>query len=67
MPNTANQNQHVITQSNKLLRVKGVLQILPVSRSHFLQGVKDGLYPKPIKLSQRVTCWRESDILALTK
>jgi len=36
--------------------------IIPVARSTFWQGVKNGLYPKPIKLSPRVTVWRVEDI-----
>ena len=48
-----------------LLRIKQVLQIVPVSRSNWWQGVKDGRFPKPLKLSERVTCWRASDIRAL--
>lgn len=51
--------------NDSLLRVKQVLDILPVSRSGFWAGVASGRYPKPIKLSPRVTCWRKSEILAL--
>lgn len=48
-----------------LLRVNQVLRFVPVSRSNWWEGVKTGRYPKPIKLSERVTCWRSSDIRAL--
>jgi len=48
-----------------LLRIKQVLRFVPVSRSHFWQGVKTGKYPKPVKLSERVTCWRAEDIRQL--
>ncbi len=48
-----------------LLRVKQVLKYIPVSRSHWWQGVKEGRYPKPIKLSERITVWRASDIRQL--
>ena len=52
----------------KLLRINQIIpDILPVSKSHFWAGVKSGKYPKPIKLSARVTAWRESDILALVR
>ena len=44
-----------------LLRLWQVLALVPVSRSHWWAGVKDGRYPKPIKLSARVTVWRASD------
>jgi prophage regulatory protein len=50
-----------------LLRIKQVLKFVPVSRSHFWQGVKSGKYPKPLKLSERVTCWRASDIRDLVE
>lgn len=45
-----------------LLRVWQVLQIIPVSRSGFWQGVRDGRYPQPIKLSPGVTVWQASKI-----
>jgi prophage regulatory protein len=53
-------------QKDRLLRLSQIIpDILPVSKSHFWQGVKDGRYPQPIKLSKWITAWRESDILAL--
>ena len=45
-----------------LVRIKHVLRFVPVSRSHWWAGVKTGKYPKPIKLSARVTVWRVEDI-----
>jgi len=48
-----------------LLRIKQVLQFVPVSRSAWWAGVKAGFYPKPVKLSERVTCWKAADIRAL--
>lgn len=54
-----------LPETGRLLRLPQVLEILPVSKSHFWQGVKDGRYPAPVKLSERITCWRESDILTL--
>jgi len=38
---------------------------IPVSKSTWWQGVKDGRFPKPIKLGPRVTVWRAEDIRAL--
>lgn len=38
---------------------------LPISRSSFWAGVKDGRFPKPRKISARVTVWLEEDIFAL--
>jgi prophage regulatory protein len=45
-----------------LLRVKQVLRFVPVSRSNWWAGVKAGRFPKPFKLSERVTVWRVADI-----
>ena len=38
--------------------------IIPVSKSTWWVGVKAGRYPKPVKLSARVTAWRVEDIQA---
>lgn len=43
----------------------GVAPIVPVSATTWWEGVKAGRYPKPIKLSERVTVWRAADIRAL--
>ena len=51
--------------SPNLLRLPAVLQRFPVSRSKFLQGVKDGIYPKPVTITPRCVAWRDSDISAL--
>ena len=50
---------------DRLLREKHVRERIPVSHSEWWKGVREGRYPKPIKLSERVTCWRESDIRKL--
>jgi prophage regulatory protein len=39
--------------------------ILPVGRTTFLNGVKSGKYPKPVKLGERSIAWRVEDIRAL--
>jgi prophage regulatory protein len=39
--------------------------ILPISRTSFLNGVKSGKYPKPVKLGERTTAWRVEDIRSL--
>jgi len=49
----------------KLYRLQDVLERVPVSRSHWWAGVASGKFPKAIKLSDRVTVWKSSDITAL--
>jgi len=39
--------------------------LFPVSKSTWWSGVRDGRYPKPVKLSIRCTAWRIEDIRAL--
>lgn len=39
--------------------------IIPISKSSWWAGCKTGRYPKPVKLGNRTTAWRVSDILAL--
>ena len=50
---------------DNLLRLPEVLAIFPVSRSCFLQGVKDGRYPKPHRISARSVAWSAEDIRQL--
>jgi len=38
---------------------------IPVSKSTWWAGVKEGRYPKPIKLGRRITAWRVEDIRKL--
>jgi len=39
--------------------------LIPVGRTTFLNRVKEGVYPKPVKISERTTAWRVEDIRAL--
>ncbi|GHU03566.1 hypothetical protein FACS1894158_02250 [Betaproteobacteria bacterium] len=36
--------------------------IVPVSASTWWEGVRSGRFPKPVKLSPRVTAWRAENI-----
>lgn len=38
---------------------------IPVSKSTWWQGVKDGRFPQPQKLGPRTTVWRAEDIRSL--
>jgi predicted DNA-binding transcriptional regulator AlpA len=38
---------------------------IPVSKSTWWAGIKDGRFPQPIKLGPRITAWRVEDIRAL--
>ncbi|HZP87081.1 MAG TPA: AlpA family phage regulatory protein [Burkholderiales bacterium] len=36
--------------------------LIPVSRSTWWAGVRDGRFPKPVRLTARTTAWRVRDI-----
>lgn len=64
---TQSQTPETQPADDKLLRVNDVLQRLPLSRSAWWNGVKDGRFPPGIKLGPKTTCWRASDINALIR
>jgi hypothetical protein len=41
--------------------------IIPVAPSTWWEGIRNGIYPKGIKLSPRVTVWRGRDLIALVE
>lgn len=47
------------------LRLPQILEIIPVSKSAWWQGCKDGRFPKPVKLGPKTTAWKAEDIAAL--
>jgi len=47
------------------IRLRDILKIFPVSKSTWWAGVKDGRFPKPVKLSDNITAWRVHDIRQL--
>jgi predicted DNA-binding transcriptional regulator AlpA len=44
------------------MRLPDVLTLLGVSRSTFWQGIRDGRYPRGVKVGRRATAWRAADI-----
>jgi prophage regulatory protein len=48
-------------------RKQGIHGIVPVSRAAWYAGIKEGRYPKPVKLSERSAAWRASDIEVLVE
>ncbi|BBL58501.1 helix-turn-helix transcriptional regulator [Methylomonas koyamae] len=44
---------------------RGIEPLIPIGRSTFLAGVREGKYPKPVKLGQKTTAWRKTDIQKL--
>ncbi|MBX2848070.1 MAG: AlpA family phage regulatory protein [Acidiferrobacterales bacterium] len=40
----------------------GIPAIIPVSKATIWNWVKQGKFPKPLKLSDRITVWRVEDV-----
>lgn len=47
------------------VRLPSILAVLPISRTAFLDGVKAGKYPRPIKIGPPTTVWKADDIKGL--
>ncbi len=55
---------------SRFLRLREVLAPggpIPVSKSTWWAGIKDGRFPKPVKLGRRISVWRAEDIEHLIK
>lgn len=50
-----------------LRRLPAVLAQIPISRSAWWRGIQEGRFPKGIRLSERCTAWRQSDLDALIR
>ena len=39
--------------------------LIPIGRSSWLRGVKEGKYPKPVQLTERTVAWKAEEIREL--
>jgi predicted DNA-binding transcriptional regulator AlpA len=53
--------------STGFLRLRQVLEFVPISKSAWWEGCKTGRFPKPVKLGPRTTAWKAEDIAALVQ
>ena len=47
------------------VRLPIVLKVFPISESVWWEGVRNGTYPKPVKLGKRISAWRVDDVRRL--
>ncbi|MDP1904520.1 MAG: AlpA family phage regulatory protein [Pseudomonadota bacterium] len=47
------------------VRLPQILALIPISRSAWWAGIREGKYPKGIKLGSKTTVWRAEAIRAL--
>lgn len=57
----------MINSTEGLLRLKEVLEIVPVSRSTWYAGVQSGIYPSSISIGSRAVAWKASEIYAIVE
>jgi len=55
------------SQNTGFFRLKSVLEIIPISRSSFLSGIKEGRFPAPVHLGPRTVAWSKSTIFSLAE
>lgn len=58
-------SNHKKNPVGRLIRLKELLRIVPVSKTAWYDGVKTGRYPQPVCLGPRTVAWRLSEIEAL--
>jgi predicted DNA-binding transcriptional regulator AlpA len=49
------------------MRLPQVLEVIPVGKTNWWEGVRSGRYPKAVKISPHCTAWRAEDIRELVK
>lgn len=47
------------------VRLPVVLAVLGIGKTSFLARIREGKYPKPVKLGPRISAWRVEDIRAI--
>ena len=60
-------SEHIHIPATGFLRLPQVLAFIPVGKSSWWRGVKEGRYPKPVKIAPRSTAWKAEDIAALVE
>lgn len=57
--------KHFSLPETGFIRLPTVLAVFPISKSSLYEGIKKGIYPAPVKLSERTAAWRVEDIRIL--
>ncbi|OJV14038.1 MAG: transcriptional regulator [Alphaproteobacteria bacterium 33-17] len=58
-------NKKLLKNHLGFIRLPDVLKMYPVSKSTWWLGVKQGRFPKSVKLGPRTTAWKVEDIISL--
>jgi len=49
------------------VRLSQILEVIPIGKTSWWEGVKSGRFPQSVKLSERCTAWKAEDIRNLIK
>jgi predicted DNA-binding transcriptional regulator AlpA len=58
------EKQNILPEAG-FVRLPTILALIPISKSSWWAGIKEGRFPSPIKLGPRTTVWRVEDIRTL--
>ena len=61
--------EHIMAATTEVgfFRLSQVLEIIPVKKTAWYEGIKTLKYPAQVRLSARSVGWRKSDIFALVE
>lgn len=62
MPELHTQSNNPDSPTSGFMRESELRQRVPISHSTLWRWIRDGRFPQPIKLSDRITVWRQSDV-----
>lgn len=51
-------------ETARLLRIRQVLELVPVARSCLYNWIREGRFPPPLRIGPKTSAWRETDIRA---
>lgn len=47
------------------IRLPAIIKLLGIGKTSFYKGIREGRFPKPVKIGPRTSAWRVSDIREL--
>jgi prophage regulatory protein len=50
------------SEANEFLRIKNVVQLTTLSKSHIYGLIRNGEFPKPVKLTENTSVWIKSEV-----
>ena len=49
------------------VRLPAILQFLSISKTTFYRGIRNGLFPRPRKLTEKTSVWNAAEIRAIVE